>query len=117
LDTWKNKNATGDALLRYSQHQVPEEHALYRLSFPPPPRSTLGGFHRLLQTALVFTWVGKALQVELTMSLESFADWCRDRQAEVPFPDAETGCEQLATLHFAVFGTCSSSSSDIGSSP
>jgi len=59
LDTLSNKNKNtdfGDELLRYSQHQVPERHALYRLSFPPSPRSALGGFRRLLQTALQFTW-------------------------------------------------------------
>ena len=75
------------ALLEYSERQVPEGHALYELSFPPPLKGRAKIFSTLRRVR-DFIWKGRwgigraPLQTILTTSLDSFADIRRQRQAD-----------------------------------
>lgn len=79
-----------EALLAYSVKQVPEGHALFDLSFPPPPSSKIGAIGRTLGTLRDFIFRGRfgigklPIQVQLTTSLESFADIRRARMDGFP---------------------------------
>jgi hypothetical protein len=100
-DAILNSASLDDALLTYSQQQVPEGKALYELSFGPKPSLKL-----LLKTARDFIFKGKfgigdlPLQTLLTTSLDSFASVRRQRDGlyETPFPDAAYWDETISDL-------------------
>ncbi|GAX11703.1 kynurenine 3-monooxygenase [Fistulifera solaris] len=91
-----------EALNAYSMKQVPEGHALYDLSFPPPPSSKLEALGRTLGTLRDFIFRGRfgigklPIQVQLTTSLESFADIRRARMDG--FPSQSEWERKLSTL-------------------
>lgn len=104
------ENSLRQALLAYSQKQVPEGKALYELSFGPSSKS-LAKRAKLATKAIVDTLfkgrlgIGEQpLRTLLTTSLESFADVRRDRDGlyDEPFPDEAYWNQTLAKLDAAV---------------
>lgn len=96
------KSSLRQALLAYSMKQVPEGHALYDLSFPPPPSTKIAALGRTLGTLRDFIFRGRLgigklpIQVQLTTSLESFADIRRARMDG--FPSQTEWETQILTL-------------------
>jgi kynurenine 3-monooxygenase len=96
-----------NALLVYSQRQVPEGYALYDLSFGPSPKGIFKKVMYGLITARDTLFRGRfgigepPLQTLLTTSLKSFADIRRDRNAfyDKPFPDASSFNQTLAHVY------------------
>lgn len=94
------------ALLAYSQRQVPEGRALYDLSFPDKPKSTLKRFRGLARTLVDFLFKGKwgigdvPLQTLLTTSNESFSSIRQKRASyyEEEFPSLEAWNERLRKI-------------------
>ena len=95
------------ALLEYSQCQVPEGHALYELSFPPPPESAKAKIFQTFRTTRDFLFHGRwgigspPVQTTLTTSLQSFCEIRRDRQSyygKETFPSDATWKAKLAEL-------------------
>jgi len=97
----------GEALLRYSQLQVPEGKALYDLSFGPKPKGFFLRARYLLRSAKESLWRGrlgigkKPLQTLLTTTLTPFSEIRRDRDRyyDEPFPDIATFNQTLAEIH------------------
>jgi kynurenine 3-monooxygenase len=98
------------ALLTYSQNQVPEGKALYELSFGPKSVS-LGKRAKLAAKAIIDTLfkgrlgIGEQpLRTLLTTSLRSFAEVRRDRDGlyDEPFPDEAYWKQTLAELDATV---------------
>jgi kynurenine 3-monooxygenase len=96
-----------NALLAYSQRQVPEGYALYDLSFGPSPKGIFKRVKFGLSTARDTLFRGRLgigeppLQTLLTTSLKSFSDIRRDRNAfyDEPFPDASSFNQTLARVY------------------
>jgi len=94
------------ALLKYSQKQVPEGKALYELSFGPKPKG-LKGIYWALQNVCDVVFRGRygigevPLQTRLTTDLTSFADIRRERDNfyDEPFPSGSEFRDRLAALH------------------
>jgi kynurenine 3-monooxygenase len=102
----QNRNNLGEALLMYSQRQVPEGKALYDLSFGPKPKGLMG-IRWALRNARDTLFRGKfgigesPLQTRLTTVLTPFAEIRRERDAfyDAPFPEESEFREILTSLH------------------
>ena len=106
-DPIKRKDAIRQALLHYSQQQVPEARALYDLSFGPNSKSFRKKFKNAVKLALDTIFKGKfgigdsPLQTKLTTSLTPFSEIRRERDAlyDEPFPPAEYWDDSILQLH------------------
>lgn len=102
----QNRKNVAQALMEYSQRQVPEGKALYDLSFGPKPKGLLGirwAVRNARDTLLRGRFgIGEApLQTRLTTSLTPFATIRRERDEfyETPFPTDSEFREALTSLH------------------
>ena len=103
----KKETSLQNALLAYSQRQVPEGYALYDLSFGPSPKKMFQKVKFALVTARDTLFRGRfgigepPLQTLLTTSLKPFSDIRRDRNEfyDEPFPDAASFNQTLARVY------------------
>jgi kynurenine 3-monooxygenase len=94
------------ALLAYSQQQVPEANALYDLAFGPKPQTFTGRLKLGVKTVLDSVFKGRygignmPLRTQLTTSLETFAAIRRQRDDdyEAKFPDNSYWKQTIAEL-------------------
>jgi len=101
-----DRESLDQALLKYSQKQVPEGKALYDLSFGPKPKG-LKGISWALRNAQDAIFRGRfgigqvPLQTRLTTDLTSFAEIRRelDEFYDEPFPSGSEFRERLISLH------------------
>ena len=102
----KNRASISNALMSYSQKQVPEGKAIYDLSFGPKPGG-LKGVKLLLLNARDTLFRGRwgigrpPLQTRLTTTLTSFSEIRREKDNFYPekFPDDSEFNEMLEKLH------------------
>lgn len=101
-----SRNDLPNALLSYSQKQVPEGRALYDLSFGPKPKgiqALIWAFLNVRDTLFRGRLgVGRPpLQTRLTTCLTSFADIRREKDVfySEPFPCEEETDQELLVLH------------------
>ena len=107
FDPGNREDSLHQALLAYSQRQVPEGYALYDLSFGPSPKGVLKKLGFAFSTARDTLFRGRfgigqpPLQTLLTTSLRSFSEIRRDRGRfyDEPFPDAASFNQTVANVY------------------
>lgn len=108
------EQSLNQALLRYSQSQVPEGWALNELSYPETPASLSGKIKNAFRGVRDVLFGGKfgigqpQLQITLQTSPDLFADIRQKRQTyygEKRFPDQEEWDAKLAALNDSMFAT------------
>jgi len=107
------EKSLNQALLQYSQRQVPEGWALHDLSFPKPPESKTGKIKNVFRSIRDAVFGGKfgigqpQVQITLQTSADLFADIRRKRQAyyddDEAFQDQDAWNAKLEELNNSMF--------------